>query len=162
MKKSEVQTDDEVFLTYTFNAPRELVFKAWTDPHLLVRWFAPHGCTIKYKEIDVREGGSYLSCISNPEFGDCWCKGIYRKIISPEFMEFSMIVSDEHGNTVDPVEAGMDTNWPGETVVSITFTEDQGKTLITLRQTVSQKLATKTGAYPSWIQMMERLNEELK
>jgi len=72
-----------------------------------------------------------------------------------------MVVSDEYGNTVDPVKAGMDPDWPIETLVSITFSELDGKTIIVLRQTVSQQLATKTGAYPSWIQMMERLEAEL-
>lgn len=162
MKKNDnMDVDNEVYLIYTFNAPREVVFNAWTDPDLLAKWFAPHGCTIIYKQIDVKKGGIYHSCVSNPEFGDCWCKGVYTKVIFPELLEFTMIVSDENGNTVDPAKAGMDVKWPVETKVSITFTELQGKTTIALRQTVSQKLATKTGAYPSWIKMMERLEEQL-
>ncbi len=160
-KKDKTNTDEEVYLTYTFNAPRELVFKAWTDPDLLVKWFAPHNCTIQYKKIDVRKGGAYLSCISSREFGECWCKGTYTDILHPELIAFTMVVSDEHGNTIDPVQAGMDTEWPAQTLVTITFTEQQGKTTLELRQTVSQKLATKTGAYPSWIKMMERLDEQL-
>ncbi|MBO9702903.1 MAG: SRPBCC domain-containing protein [Sporocytophaga sp.] len=160
-ERNKATTDREVYLTYTFNAPREMVFKAWTDPKQLVKWFAPHNCTISYKQLDIRKGGTYLSCINNPQYGDCWCKGVYKEVIFPELIEFTMVVSDEHGNTVDPVRAGMDPDWPIETLVSIAFSEHDGKTTIVLRQTVSQQLATKTGAYPSWIQMLERLETEL-
>lgn len=160
-ERNKTTADHEVYLTYTFNVPREIVFKAWTDPKQLVKWFAPHNCTISYKKLDIRTGGSYISCINNPQFGDCWCKGVYKEVIFPERIEFTMVVSDEYGNTVDPVKAGMDPDWPIETLVSITFSELDGKTIIVLRQTVSQQLATKTGAYPSWIQMMERLEAEL-
>jgi uncharacterized protein YndB with AHSA1/START domain len=161
-ERNKATADREVYLTYTFNAPREMVFKAWTDPKQLVKWFAPRNCTIVYKKLDIRKGGAYLSCINNPQYGDCWCKGVYKEVIFPECIEFTMVVSDKDGNTVDPLKAGMDPDWPIETLVSITFSEENGKTTIELRQTVSQKLATKTGAYPSWIQMLERLAEEIR
>ncbi|HTF04623.1 MAG TPA: SRPBCC domain-containing protein [Bacteroidia bacterium] len=161
MEEKNKRNADEVHLSYTFNAPRKAVFKAWTDPAQLAEWYAPHGCTILFKTLDVRKGGSFLSCVSNPQFGECWCKGVYTEVVSPERIEYTMIVSDEHGNTVDPVSAGMHADWPLETKVSVTFTEDNGKTTVTLHQTVSQKLAKETGAYPSWIQMLEILEQLL-
>jgi len=158
-EKNKTDIDNEVHITHIFNAPRELVFRAWTDPDQLVKWYAPYGCTIHFSKIEARNGGTFLSCISNPQFGDCWGKGVYTEVVFPERIEFSMIVSDENGNTVEPTEAGMDPDWPLETKVIITFSELDGMTRLTLHQTVSQNLAKKTGAYPSWIQMFERLEE---
>lgn len=153
--------EKEVDITYTLNFPRKEVFAAWIDAAALQAWFAPHGCTIKYKKLEIKEGGTFLSCVSNPQFGDCWCAGEYKTILIPEKIVFTMINTDEHGNPIDPASIGMDAAWPGETLVTITFTEVNGKTTIRLKQTVSEVLAKKTGAHPSWIQMLERLEEKL-
>ena len=150
---------DDVLIRYSISAPRELVFKAWTDPSLLPLWYAPDGCTIEFKTLDIRKGGSYHSCISNPEFGECWSKGEYKEIIAPECIVYSCIIADENGNTLTTTEAEMDPDWPQETLVTVTFTEDDGKTIITLHQTVDASLAKKTGAHPSWIKMLTRLEK---
>ena len=68
-----------------------------------------------------------------------------------------MINADENGNPINPTEIGMDPDWPGETLVTVTLTEENGKTKLQLRQTVSQELAKKTGAYPSWLQMLNNM-----
>ena len=57
----------DVLITRDFDAPRDLVFRAWTDPDRLARWHAPRGCTIEYRAIDVRPGGSFHSCIRAPD-----------------------------------------------------------------------------------------------
>lgn len=157
--KDEIDENIEINISHIFNAPRELVFKAWTDPNLLLQWFALHGCTINFKKIDIQKGGIFHSCINNPEFGECWCKGVYEEVVYLERIVYSLIISDENGNSAAPTDLGMDANWPKETKVTITFKEFEGKTKLTLHQTVSQDLAKNTGAYPSWIQMLERLQE---
>jgi len=150
-----------VVITRVFDAPRELVFKAWTDPEHLERWFAPRGCAVTFKQIDLRQGGSFHSCIRTPDGHDCWCRGVYREIVEPERIVYTMAVSDEQGNLIDPVDAGMDPDWPRETIVTVTFAEQEGRTRLTLHQTVLESIAKRTGAYPSWIEMMDRLDEEL-
>lgn len=151
------QTDREVLITRLINAPRELVFKAWTDPELLPNWYAPHGCTLRISQIDVRPGGTFHTCISNPNWGDCWVVGLYQEVVSNERIVMTMAAADQHGKRIDPVAAGHDPDWPAETVVTITFTDQAGQTLVTLHQTVSETLAQKTGAHGGWIQMLERL-----
>ena len=150
-----------VVIKRVFDAPRELVFKAWTDPQHLVRWFAPPGCTIHFRQLDIRQGGEFHSCVGTPDGHACWCKGTYQEIVAPERIVFSMSVADEQGNLVSPVDAGMDPEWPRETIVTVTFAEHDGKTELTLHQTVSESLAKRTGAHPSWIQMLDRLEEIL-
>ena len=151
----------EVFITRVFDAPRELVFAAWTDPEHLARWFAPNGCSVRFRQLDFRAGGAFHSCIHTPDGHDCWCAGVYREIAAPERIVFTMAVADANGDLIEPVDAGMDPDWPRETVVTVTFAELGGGTELTLRQTVSESLAKRTGAHPSWLQMLDRLAAEL-
>lgn len=150
--------EKEVSITQFFDAPRELVFKAWTDAEWLPQWHAPDNCTILFKHLDVRVGGYFHSCVNNPEYGECWALGVYKEIIYPEKLVYTLSVADEEGNLTDPQSAGMNPDWPAETLVTVTFTEQNDKTKMVLTQTVNEALAKETGAYPSWLQMFERLN----
>lgn len=154
-------TAREVVITREFDAPRELVFRAWTHPEQLRRWYAPDGCAIHFKRIDVRPGGMFHSCVRTPDGHDCWCTGVYREIVAPERIVYTLTIADEQGNAVGPTDVGMDPNWPRETTVTVTLAERDGRTTLTLRQTVPESLAKRTGAYPSWIQMLNRLADEL-
>jgi uncharacterized protein YndB with AHSA1/START domain len=158
---SDSGADRTVFIERTFDAPRELVFDAWTNPKYLLRWFAPGSCSLRFVSIDVRRGGTFHSCISDPSFGECWCVGTYLELSRPERLVYTMAVADRHGNKVASSAAGHDEQWPPETTVVVTFEEVDGKTRLTLRQDVSETLARKTGAYPSWLSMLDRLNELL-
>ena len=153
--------NQEVFIEETFNASIEKVFQAWTDPEKLMKWYAPEGCTIRFKELTIKEGGKFHSCISNPQYGDCWCIGEYKEIVPNSKLVFTMINANEDGHPIDPAEIGMDSDWPGETLVTVLLHEENGKTRLQLRQTVSQELAKKTGAYPSWLQMLARMQTVL-
>jgi uncharacterized protein YndB with AHSA1/START domain len=151
----------EVLITRIINAPRELVFKAWIDPAHLMNWFAPRGCTIEFVSIDPRPGGIFHHCIRNPRLHDCWCIGTYQKIVTPELIVYSLAIANEKGERISPADAGMDPGWPAETIVTVTFKEINGKTQVTLHQTVAESLAKRTGAYPSWLEMLDRLEEYL-
>lgn len=149
--------NNEVFIEEIFNASPEKVFSAWADPEKLLKWYAPDGCTIRFKKIKIETGGHFHSCISNPQFGDCWTIGEYLEVSPNTKIVFTLINADEEGNPIDPADIGMHPGWPGETLVTVTFTEENGKTKLQLRQTVSQELAKKTGAYPSWLQMLSNM-----
>ncbi len=153
---------EEVFIEEIFNASAEKVFGAWTDSKKLLKWFAPEGCSIHFKKIDVRKGGQFHSCISSPQFGDCWCVGEYKDVVPNKRIVFTMINADQYGNPINPATIGMDPDWPGETLVTVTLIEENGKTKLQLRQTVLQELAKKTGAYPSWLQMLNNMRTFLQ
>jgi uncharacterized protein YndB with AHSA1/START domain len=137
------------------------VFQAWTDPQHLSRWFAPHGCSIEFRNLDLRPGGTFHACIRNPQYPECWTVGVYQEIAAPERLVYTMAMANEQGQRVSSPDAGKDSDWPEETTVTVTFSEQDGKTLLTLRQTVSEALAKRTGAYPSWLEMLDRLSEIL-
>lgn len=162
-KEAAVSANEkQVSITRVIDAPRQLVFEAWTDPQHLLRWYAPDNCTFRIKEIEVVPGGRFLHCIHNPKFGDCWCKGVYHEIVEPERIVFSLNLSDENGNDITAAESGHDHDWPGKTMVTVTLLEFNGKTKLILDQNVPEELAKQTGAYPSWLQMLDKLENELK
>ncbi len=66
-----------------FDAPRSLVFKAWTEPGHLVHWYGPRGFTLPSCKLDLRPGGSWRSCMLSPEGREYWVKGVYREIVEP-------------------------------------------------------------------------------
>jgi uncharacterized protein YndB with AHSA1/START domain len=152
---------DCILIERIFDAPRELVFEAWTDPRYLAAWFAPRGCSIHFAHIDVRPGGRFHSCIRNPAFGECWCVGVYQEIVRPGLIVYSMSVADEQGNRIGSALAGHHPDWPEETIVHVTLEDLGGRTRLVLRQNASEALARETGAYPSWLQMLDRLAESL-
>lgn len=150
-----------VAITRVFDAPRELVFKAWIVPEHLLRWHAPRGCLLTIRSIDVRPGGAFVYGIRSPDGYECGCRGTYREIVEPERLVYTLCRADEFGNVVEPATVGMDPAWPKETVVTVTFADLGGKTQLTLHQTVSESLAKRTGAHPGWVQMLDRLAEAL-
>jgi len=150
-----------IVITRVFDAPRDLVFDAWTNPRYLLRWFAPHGCSVHFASIDVRPGGGFHSCVRDASF-ECWCVGVYHEIARPERLVYSIAIADRHGNKVNPATAGHNARWPPETIVTVTFEDVEGKTRLTLRQNVAESLAKETGAYPSWLNMLDRLDELLR
>lgn len=147
----------DIDITYRLPFRRKEVFSAWVDPEYLKQWFAPRGCTIRFEKLELYEGGSFHSCIDNPVFGECWCIGTYLEIKSPERIVFTMINADKDGNPVEPASIGMDPKWPGKTTVTVTFREENRETIVSLKQTADEELAKKTGAYPSWLEMLEKM-----
>ena len=78
------------------------------------------------RSIDVRPGGRFHSCIHNPRFGDCWCVGVYREIVRPERIVYTLATADSAGNEIEPVQAGHDPRWPRETLVTVTLADVRG------------------------------------
>ena len=152
---------ENIVIERIFDAPREMVFEAWTKPEYLVAWFAPRDCTIEFPRIDVRPGGGFHSRIRNPAFGDCWCVGEYLDIVRPQRIVYSIAIADGEGQRIDAARAGHHPDWPAETIVSVTLEDLHGRTRLTLRQNAPLALAKETGAYPSWLEMLDGLGEFL-
>jgi len=153
------KSKQNVRIEYTFDAPRDQVFEAWINPEYLKNWYAPDGCTLFIKECNPVEGGFFHYCIKNPGYGSGWAIGEFLKLKRPEKIILRITMSDETGKPVDPKVLGMDPDWPQETLLTITLEDLGSKTKMTLEENVNEDLARKTGAYPGWIQMFDRLNE---
>jgi uncharacterized protein YndB with AHSA1/START domain len=162
-RRSSAATSTEplVRIEEPFNAPRERVYDSWINPEVLEQWFAPPDCTLHIVRIDVRPGGGYHWCIRNPVFGPCWSIGTYVEVVRPERLVFTSVIADAEGRPATPESQRHDPAWPPETIVRVTFAERDAQTVVRLEQTVSEILAKRTGAHPSWIAMLGRLNQYL-
>jgi uncharacterized protein YndB with AHSA1/START domain len=74
-----------------FDAPRDLVFRAWTEPRHLIHWYGPAGFTVTHAERDARPGGAWRSCMRSPEGADHWVGGVYREVVPPERLVFTHV-----------------------------------------------------------------------
>jgi uncharacterized protein YndB with AHSA1/START domain len=142
--------EPELVITRTFDAPRSLVFKAWTDPKHLEHWQgAPQGYTVTVQESDIRPGGSFRIRMRSPEGVEQGLQGVYREIVEPERIVFTHAWLDADGK-------------PGkETLVTVTFAERDGKTELTLRQTGFASIESRDGHYQGWNSALDRLAEYL-
>lgn len=162
LPKNVSPAPNDVVITRTVNFPRELVFRIWTDPEHLPRWYAPNDCSIRFQQLDIRPGGRFHSCVTTPGGYECWCAGEYLEISAPEKIVYTMNIADEQGNPRTSAEAGMDPEWPDETLVTVTFrTLGEQRTEVTLHQAAPANVARRTGAYPSWLQMLDRMEAQL-
>jgi uncharacterized protein YndB with AHSA1/START domain len=149
-------------ITRLYEAPRTLVYKAWSKPEALALWYAPYGCTVQFEKLDFKVGGEFLARLHDPKNGDSWTMGSYLEIQAPERISYTLTTCDKDGVPIDPAGSGMNAEWPQTTTVTTTFEERHGKTKVTLHQTVREELAIRTGAHPNWQQMLDRLAKNLR
>lgn len=113
--KVTTPTDREIVLTRVFDAPRQLVFDAFSKPELLKRWFGPRGWSLAVCEVDLKVGGAFRFVLRSPDGKDMGMRGVYREIVPPE--------RSVHVESFD--------DFPGESQVTAVFVEQGGKTTLT-------------------------------
>lgn len=149
-------------ITRVFNAPRELVWKAWTDPERFKQWWGPKGFTIPSCRIDLRVGGEYLYCMRSPEGKDYWCTGVYKELTEPERLVATDCFADANGKVVPATQYGMSAEFPLEMLVTVTFEDYGGKTRQTLRHVGIPPGKDMDGAREGWSESFDKLAEMLK
>ncbi|MDD1774176.1 MAG: SRPBCC domain-containing protein [Methanobacterium sp.] len=146
-----------LFITRTFDAPLEKVWKAFTDPETVKKWWGPKDFTAPVVKIDFRVGGSSLYCMRSPEGGDIWSTGVYKEIVPMERIVSTDSFADEEGNVVPASQYGMDGDWPLELIVSVTFHEENGKTRFTLQHTSFPDHENMSMAEAGWNESLDKL-----
>jgi uncharacterized protein YndB with AHSA1/START domain len=143
----------DLVLTRIFDAPRELVFKAWTEPERLRRWWGPKGFTNPVCEVDVRPGGAMRIHMRGPDGVVYPMTGVFHEIIEPERLVFSSSALDKNGNPLF------------EVLTTVTFSEHGGKTKLTLHASVEKATAEGAphlaGMEQGWNQTLDRLAQEV-
>jgi len=144
-------SDREIVMTRVFDAPRRLVFEAWTNPRHLPHWMlGPEGWTMPVCEIDLRPGGAWHFVWRRSDGTEMGMRGVYREVRPPE----RMVCTESWGG-----------EWP-ETINTLTLTEKDGKT--TMSQTVlypskeARDAAMKTGMQDGASISFDRLAEYLR
>jgi uncharacterized protein YndB with AHSA1/START domain len=151
----------DLTITRAFDVPRELIWKAWTEPERVKRWWGPKGFTSPVIKIDLRVGGEYLSCMRSPEGQDFWGKGIFREIAQPERLVMTDSFADKEGNTVPASYYGMSGDWPLEMLVTVMFEEQEGKTKLTLKHSGIEAISAtdRDNMEQGWSQSFDKLAE---
>ncbi len=143
--------EKELTLTRIINAPRALVFRAFTDPKHVAQWWGPRGFTNPVCELDLRRGGAILIHMRGPDGIIYPMTGVYHEIVRPERLIFTSAALDEKGHPLF------------EVLNTITFAEHGGKTTLTMHASVS-KVRVEAAPYlagmeAGWMQTLERLEE---
>ena len=149
---SHMLAEHELVITRLINAPRERVFKAWTDPAALVHWWGPHGFTTPVCELDVRPGGAFRIHMQSPEGEVYPILGAYREVVPPE----RLVYSDDWADGLRPSQ---------QSHVTVLFADQGGKTLLTVRPlfgSVEERDAMQAqGLVEGWTEGLERLESHL-
>ena len=135
----------ELAITRVLDAPRALVFKAWTEPARLVQWFGPQGFSIPACEMDVRPAGAWRLCMRSPTGVDHWVAGVYREIVPPERLVFTWVRQDAEGKL------------GAETVVTVTLVAEGAKTKLTLHHALFESVAARDDHRGGWTSCLDRL-----
>lgn len=145
-----------IVITRTFDAPRAIVFKMFTDPKHVAQWWGPKGFTSPGCEIDLRVGGVFLLHMRGPDGTTYPCKGVYREIVEPERIVYTGVADDGHA-----CGGGL----PPRACVTFSFVEHDGKTTLTidtrLDSVADRDAAVKMGFHAGWTQSFERLADHL-
>lgn len=142
-------TEPELVIMRMFNAPRDVVWQAWTDPAHAVRWWGPKDYPATHLDMDVRPGGAWSGQLRSAEDGRILShRGVFREVTPPERLVFTF-AWDEEG------ERGL------ETVVTITFADQGDRTLMTFRQIPFQSDAEREGHRSGWTSAFDRFDEQL-
>lgn len=140
----------DLVLTRVIDAPREKVFKAWTDPELLKQWFAPLPWTTPQVEADVRPGGSSLVVMRGPDGNEFPNRGVYLEVVKNERLVFTDAFTKAWGPSEKPFMA-----------VELTFEDQRGKTKYTARvhhwSVADREAHEKMGFHGGWAICAEQL-----
>lgn len=148
----------------TFNAPRKLVFQAFTEAEHLKHWWGPRGWTLNVCNVDLREGGVWHYCMKceDESMGDfygmeSWGKGVYREIVPGERLVYTDYFSDAEGRETEGMPA---------TEIFLSFEEQDGKTKVVSRSVFESEEALKStlqmGMEQGIVETWERLTEYLE
>jgi uncharacterized protein YndB with AHSA1/START domain len=147
--KAALADEATVTITRIFDAPRTLVWAAWTDPKQVAQWWGPKGFTNPVCTLYPRPGGAIWIVMRGPDGVDYPMSGIFHEVVKPERLVFSVVAEDAAGH---PLIEGLTT---------VTFTEHEGKTTVTVRATATAKVAVGArmlqGMEAGWTQSLEKL-----
>ena len=128
----------EFVITRTLDAPREVVFKAWTEAERLAQWWGPKGCAIEVGKLEVRPGGTFLYCMKMPNGSVMWGKFVF---------------TDDTGKIIrSPFSA----TWPLEILNTLTLVERGGKTTLSLRGSPINPTVEERNTFESFFKSMEQ------
>ena len=162
---------NQIVIEKIFNAPREKVWEAWTNPEMIQKWWGPEGFTAPSIKIDLKVGGIYTYAMKGPK-GSQWDRvmyssGIFKEIVPTEKIVVTDYFSDEHGNKIAPSQEGQAADFPTEMTATILFEEAEGgktKLSIIYPKPENEKqfeAILKSGMKEGWSSSLDKLAEAI-
>jgi uncharacterized protein YndB with AHSA1/START domain len=142
--------DRELIVSRLIDAPRVLVFRTWTQPEHVARWWGPQGFTTVFCEMDIRVGGSYRFGMRSPRGSEHWKCGTYREIVESERIVFTFAWENGYGEPGD------------ELLTTVTFAEEGARTRLTLRQSQFRTTGRRDDHLAGWTSCLERFAEYIR
>lgn len=153
LEKTNAATGEEFVISRVFDAPRELVWKALTEPARLEHWWGPKGMPTRVAKLELRPGGTFLYSMRTPDGKDWWGKWIYREVIAPEKLVTVVSFTDEKGN---PTRHPLSPTWPLEVLSTATLSAQGEKTLLTIRSAAINASAEERKTFFDGFKSMEQ------
>ena len=148
---------ERMVITRVFDAPRELVWKAWTDSEYVMQWWGPKGFTSPFCTMDFRVGGKFLCCMRTPDGQEFWNGGEYREIVLHEKIVLSMYFADSKGNKVEAEHYGIEHEAIADAHDVVLFEDcGKGQTKLTFIGNESMQSATESGQVEGWKQILDK------
>ncbi|MGZ7047748.1 MAG: SRPBCC family protein [Methanobacterium sp.] len=153
----------ELFIEREFDAPRDLVWKVWTDPDMFVQWWGPKDFTAPVARMDLRVGGEYFSCMRSPDGQDFCSKGVYREIVPSKRLVMTDSFADKEGNKVSATHYGLGEDFPMQMLIKVTLEEEGDKTKFTLEHSDVKNLSDTElkDMTQGWNETLDKLAEYL-
>lgn len=159
--------DNGLKIERIFNAPKDKVWDAWTNPKIIKQWWGPEGFTAPSIKVDLKVGGKYIYAMQGP-VGSEWDKvmysaGEYKEIVPNEKMVVTDYFSDENGNKINPDKMGQEQNFPEELTVTVLFEEiddNQSKIVIVYPKPESKEAVEamlKSGMKEGWLSSLDKM-----
>ena len=160
MTKNTVNETERMVVTRVFDAPRELVWKAWTESKYVMQWWGPKGFTSPVCKMDVRVGGKSLLCMKTPDGYEGWNAIEYHEIVPYEKIVSSMYFSDSKGNKIEPERLGIEQE-AIDGAYDVTIFEDlgNGQTKLTFIGNEPMESAKNSGQMEGWIETLDKVAE---
>ena len=123
-----------VSMERTFNASEANVWRVWTDPGAIQKWWGPKGYTALVVRNDLREGGSYLWAMKSEQGKMFWNSGTYQEVVANKKIVSTMSFSNENGTSIPGSQVSVPGKWPNDITVIVEFSESAGKTRVAVRE----------------------------
>ena len=158
MSQSDTEQMHTLVIERVFDAPRERLWKAWTDPEEVKKWWGPKGFTAPSIQTDLRVGGTNLWAMESPDGQVYWSTGTYREIVPLERIVVTDSFADENGNVVPGTHYGMPDDLPLEMEITITFEDaGEGRTKLTIRHAGLPATEAGQQAEGGWNESLDKL-----
>jgi len=157
------QDKNDLVITRIFDAPRETVWKYWSDSEYFRKWWGPKDFTCPFSRMEFRKGGKYLHAMKSKEGQEFWSTGIFKEIVPMERIVATDSFADKDGNIVPSTHYGME-DFPLELEITVTFEDLGDKTRMKLVHSGIENIGAtmRRDMEQGWNESLDKMEEHIE